>query len=440
MELFRLFPPRRSCDDSAGSCVAVTLSECWRRIVWCLETIPNESHFAGKGNCMRRIQALCCLLLLGATGCDFFVPQSNCTDCTTTGDYLYVANGNNTYIAGFGVSTAGALSVLTSSPYNNGVAAQALALTPTNSFLYAATTNGIYVYAINSNGSITVQNSGNPVAQDVIATSMQVDSTGGYLLAAGIGTSITAQAIGVYSIDTTTGLLTALTGSPVALYTGKAATATVVTPTAMLITPNNSYVYVSLGSLGVQLLTLGSGGALSPGTTVTYLPPLSTSTSPADYGLASDPNSKFLFVGEFNTGLRVFSIGTNGGLSEISGSPYTTGTGPIGVALDTTGSYVYVANKGSNNISAFTLTAASGKLTAVSGSPFSSGGLQPIAFVNDNQKTYLAVINSGSNGSSGNSDLQLFKFDATTDGKLDPVSTASTGTDPTLPTAITATH
>ena len=90
---------------------------------------------------MRRIPALFCLLLLGVTtGCDFFVSQNNCTDCTTTGDYLYVANGNNTYLAGFGVSTTGALSVLTNSPYNNGVAAQSLAITPNNSFLYVATT------------------------------------------------------------------------------------------------------------------------------------------------------------------------------------------------------------------------------------------------------------------------------------------------------------
>ncbi len=147
---------------------------------------------------MRRIQALCCLLLLGVTGCDFFVPQTNSGGATNTGDYLYVGNGNNTYIAGFGVSSAGALSVLTSSPYNNGVAAQSLAVNPANTFLYAGTTNGIYVYAINSDGSITVQNSGNAAAQDVVPTAMQVDSTGGYLLAAGIGTSTPAQAIGIY--------------------------------------------------------------------------------------------------------------------------------------------------------------------------------------------------------------------------------------------------
>jgi 6-phosphogluconolactonase len=389
---------------------------------------------------MRRIQALCCLLLLGLTGCDFFVPQTSSGGTTNTGDYLYVGNGNNTFIAGFGVSSAGALSVLASSPYNNGVAAQSLTVNPANTFLYAGTTNGIYLYAINSDGSITVQNSGNSVAQDVVPTAMQVDSTGGFLLAAGIGTSIGAQAIGIYSIDPTTGLLTAVTGSPLPLYTGTATTPTVVTPTAMLITPNNSYVYVSLGPLGVQVLTLGSGGALSTGTAPTYLSPLSTSTSPADYGLASNSSSTFLFVAEINTGLREFSIGTAGALNAVSGSPYAVGTGPTGVLLDPTGSYVYVANKGSNNISAFTLTAASGKLTAVAGSPFSSGGLLPIFMVNDNTKQYVAVINSGSNTASGNSDLQLFKFDATTDGKLDPVSNATTGTDPTAPQSLAASH
>jgi 6-phosphogluconolactonase (cycloisomerase 2 family) len=110
------------------------------------------------------------------------------------------------------------------------------------------------------------------------------------------------------------------------------------------------------------------------------------------------------------------------------------------VLLDPTGSFVYVANKGSNNISGFTLTLASGKLTAISGSPFSSGGQLPIAMINDNSKKFVAVINSGANGSGGNNDLQFFKFDATTDGKLDPVTTATTGTDPTNPQSLAATH
>jgi 6-phosphogluconolactonase len=287
---------------------------------------------------------------------------------------------------------------------------------------------------------MTVQNAGKIAAQDVVPTAMQVDSTGGYLLAAGVSTSSAAQAIAIYQINATTGLLTAVTGSPLALYTGTAPTPTVFTPTAITITPNNSFVYVSLASLGVQILTLGSGGALSAGSAPSILAPFPNSSSPADYGLASDPGSKFLFVGEFNTGLRVFTIGTNGSLSEVSGSPHVTGTGSAGVILDPTGTYVYVANKGSNNISGFTLNPASGGLTTISGSPFSSGGQLPIAFATDNSKQFLAVINSGSNGSGGNSDLQLFKLDATNGGKLVAVSTATTGTEPTNPQSIAATH
>jgi 6-phosphogluconolactonase len=298
------------------------------------------------------IQVLSGLLLFAAVGCDFFVPLTSSGGGTNTGDYIYVGNGNNRFVAGFGVSSTGALSVLTNSPYNNGVAVISSAITPGNNFLYAGTTSGIFIYAINSDGSITVQNGGNIAAQDVVPTAMQVDSTGSYLLAAGVSTSFTAQAVGIYKINSTAGLLTAVTGSPLALYTGNAPTVTVLTPTAMLITPDNSYVYVSLASLGVQVLTLSSGGALSTGSAPTILLPFSTSSSPADYGLASDPNSSFLFVCEFNSGLRVLSIGTSGSLKEVSGSPYSVGTGPAGVILDSTGSYVYVANKGSNNISA----------------------------------------------------------------------------------------
>src|SRR5580704_17137037 len=214
---------------------------------------------------MRRLKGLCFLLVFCLGGCDFFVPQTNSGGGTNTGDYLYVANGNNTFLAGFGVNSSGGLSVLSNSPYNNGVAAQSLAVTPANTFLYAGTTNGIYAYLVNSNGSITVLNSGSAVAQDLVATQMQVDSTGNYLLASGFGTSIGAQAIGIYTINTSTGLLTAVTGSPIPLYTGNGSTPAVVTPTGLLITPNNAYVYVSLGSLGVQILTLGTGGGLSTG-------------------------------------------------------------------------------------------------------------------------------------------------------------------------------
>ena len=171
------------------------------------------------------------------------------------------ATGNNTFIAGFGVSSSGALSVLTSSPYNNGVAAQSLAVTPANTFLYAGTTNGIYGYTINSNGSITVLNSGNAVAQDVVATANAGRQHRGLFARVGHWRSRSRRSLSAFTRSTaTTGLLTALTGSPVAPLHRQCFHRDRGYTHGMLITPNNSYVYVFARLTGGAGIDAGFGG------------------------------------------------------------------------------------------------------------------------------------------------------------------------------------
>ena len=151
-------------------------------------------------------------------------------------------------------------------------------------------------------------------------------------------------------------------------------------------------------------------------------------------GLAVSPSGSYLFAAETVTGgVRVFSIGTNGVLTETSGSPYTTNTGAWSVLVDSTGSYVYVANRTSGTVSAFLLTN-TGALTAVSGSPFATGSL-PVALVEDKTKAYIAVVCSG-----GNPDLQVFSISATTPGALTSFATAKTGTDPTGASSLVGTY
>jgi 6-phosphogluconolactonase len=64
----------------------------------------------------------------------------------------------------------------------------------------------------------------------------------------------------------------------------------------------------------------------------------------------------------------------------------------------------------------------------------------PLALVADNSKKYMAAINSGDNSAAGNADLALFSFDTTVNGKLNLLSSATTGTDPTYPQALVGTH
>jgi 6-phosphogluconolactonase (cycloisomerase 2 family) len=91
--------------------------------------------------------------------------------------------------------------------------------------------------------------------------------------------------------------------------------------------------------------------------------------------------------------------------------------------MDSTGAFLYVANKTASNISGFSL-GINGGLTALASSPFTAG-TTPIAMTLDQTGKYLAVVSTG-----GSPDLRIFSFDATTGGKLDTVASATTGTDP----------
>ncbi|HXO98482.1 MAG TPA: hypothetical protein VN857_17975, partial [Chthoniobacterales bacterium] len=56
----------------------------------------------------------------------------------------------------------------------------------------------------------------------------------------------------------------------------------------------------------------------------------------------------------------------------VPGSPFAAGFNPESVAVDPTAQFAYVANDGSDNVSAYSI-GANGALTPVPGSPFAAG-------------------------------------------------------------------
>jgi 6-phosphogluconolactonase len=60
------------------------------------------------------------------------------------------------------------------------------------------------------------------------------------------------------------------------------------------------------------------------------------------------------------------------------GSPFATGKEPMALAVEPTGKYAYVANAGSNDISAYRIQRKTGALSALPGSPFKAGK-RPVA-------------------------------------------------------------
>lgn len=365
-----------------------------------------------------------CALTAGCGSGKFFVPtcqeQGNCTSGGGGGNgtydsYAYVANATTGSIALFAIPT-GTFTSLTAATTALGAAPSAIAGTPSGTFLYLATAAGpTLVYTIGTNGVLTLGNSGNPVVTTGFApTSMVVDPSGNFLFIV----SSTSPVLFEYQINTSTGTLTAINGQGTALDSG--------TPKQVYVTPNDAAVYVALSGGGVDTFAFNSStGALSNQQHLTV-----RTAGAGDNAIAADNNSAYLFVGEAGTGIRAFSIGATGGLSEISGSPFAQSQlGPSSIIVDPTNTYVYVANRTSNNITGYSL-ATSGALKALSSSPFTTGAT-PVAMALDSTGTYLFVINNG-----GSPDLQVFSFDATVGGKLDSVTTASTGTDPTGPISL----
>jgi 6-phosphogluconolactonase len=346
----------------------------------------------------------------------------------STGDYVYVANANSTSnsttetISAYTVGT-GTLTAVTNSPYVLSFLPTAIAVNPANTIVFVAGNSAIYAFAIESGGVLNVLNSGSAVgAADVV--SMDISPDGQWLFALD-GNGVTLDE---FQINSSTGVLTPQAG---AAYTVSGNPIPVIVPHAVKVAPRGDLVFVALGTGGDLVFPFNtSTGALS---TQLSLPPVSVTTS--DNALAVNPAETLLFIARSGTsgGLAVYTIGSGGSLSEINNSPFAAGNQPFSVVVNKAGTDVYVANQLDSTISGYSI-ASGGALTALSGSPYSSGA-SVTALTIDNSGNYLLAAAHG-----GGADLTMYSFDSTTAGKLDPSTTTATGTDPTGPVAIAATH
>lgn len=375
------------------------------------------------------IGALCGGALLLAGCGDFFNKDGGGGGGgNTVGSYAYVGTQSGG-LTSYSVSTTGALATLSGSPFQLSTAAiNGLAVTQGNGVLYAAVAgSGIFGLSINGSSGVPSLVNTNALVQDVAPIALTIDPSGKYLLVAGLANG--AAAVGEYAINSD-GTLSEVGGSPVSITFPSGTDTTNLSITNLAVAPNSSYVFVTMGQLGVAPLPFNTSGSLSANT-VLLTPKQTNSVSNQDLGVAVNPTSSALFVGETNAGVRVFTIGANSAFTEITGSPFAAGGQPRSLAFDSTGDYLYVANSSDNTISGYSVLA-SGSLTALSGSPFSSVGGQPNALALDKSKKFLIEANLG-----GSPDVQAFSFDATTAGKLDPGATA---TNATLASSIASTH
>lgn len=375
---------------------------------------------------------LLCLTPL-MNGCSDFwkAPTSTTTTTTTTtltSGVFYVLNIQTSQIVAYYVN-AGTLTKIAA--YSTPTTPITLTVAPSNDFLYLSTANGIYVYTISSSGALTIGNSGTVLSTDQAYT-MQVDSTGTWLVEAVSGAAY-AYAI---PISTSTGGPTSSTEQAIALPGSSIQQLT--------ISPDNSYVFVAIGTGGTALVPFTSGNK-NPFGSVSTIATKSANGTGAALSVAVDPTNRLFYIGETAAtsgtnagGMRVFNFKT---FVELSNSPYASGgNAPYSILPIASGGYVYVANRQTASgtdglIKGFSVAYSSPTYTLTAlGSTFSAG-TYTVALAQDSSDKFVFAVSSG-----GSYDLSGYVFDSTNGGYLDTVVQSTTGADPTQASAIAAAH
>ena len=303
--------------------------------------------------------------LPGASG-----PASPAGIFLTSTNFLFVGDFVNNVVYAYGVNnTTGALTAVSGSPFSlpgliqiQGLAG--IAGDPAGKFLYVANANDNVVAAFTINSSGQLANiTGSPFGTGSFPVQLAVDPSGKFLYVSNFEDA--TGSISAYTIDPSTGALTQVPGSPYATLVNGG-------PAGLAVAPNGKFLYIAMAGTtgtGNQIVAQNinsTTGALSP----VIGSPFATGNNPQSVTI--DPAGKFLFSTNANDNtVSVFTLDSNAGGLTAVGSPVSTGPFPFAAVVNSTTGLLFVDCGMSTSISAFTINT-SGALTSIA--PVNGGG------------------------------------------------------------------
>jgi 6-phosphogluconolactonase (cycloisomerase 2 family) len=293
--------------------------------------------------------------------------------------FLFISDFQNGAVAAFTINPAsGTLSAITGAPFAAGPApgAGGLAIDPSTKFLYITQMNSAAVagFTIAAGTGVLTPIPGSPFPTGNTPMQAIVDPSGRFLYVSNLNDAM--GGISAYTINPTSGVLTAIAGSPFPTQAGFPG------PNHMAIGAGGKFLYVAMSGTananhGISAFTVDtSSGAL----TQIAGSPFPTGNDPQ--GMATDPGGKFLYTANIqDKTVSAFTIDSSSGtLTAVSGSPFTTQAAPAAVAIDPAGQFLFVGESANSGIEAFSINATTGGVSPISGSPFStSGGVTNLA-------------------------------------------------------------
>ena len=364
-----------------------------------------------------------------------------------TGSFAYVPNFNLPEIQMFTIDkSTGALTKPVSIRTEVGPTAL---LFPTGSasvkyvpkFAYVANSgsNSVSEYSIGGTGALT-EIVGSPLIDSNGPSSVAATLSGNFVYTVNQNNTLSAYSVG------SSGALTKIAGSPFSGFTK---------PVAALVDPSDTFLYVldrtlwkatiasdgsltNLTSFGGFSTTHSAFAMDSTGSyfcvadsaantlTVPGISQFATGTTPV--AVAVHPNADYVYVansGSNNVSAFFINDGTNGGagsLTKVTGSPFAAGTAPSAILAEPSGKYLYVSNGGDSTISAYKITTTTGALKKIAGTFPTGSAPDSLSVSNDGKHLYASNKSSGT--------VSVFTINA--NGTLTAGTAAATGTAPTL--------
>jgi 6-phosphogluconolactonase (cycloisomerase 2 family)/uncharacterized protein YjdB len=238
------------------------------------------------------------------------------------GAYAYVANLSDGTISQYTVNPDGTLSAMTPATVTAGGGAAMVAVNAAGTFAYVPNLTGatVSVFSIGGGGGLTLASTA-PLASGSNADYLAIDPTGTYAYVS----NLYLDTIQSFTIDPTTGALTAFSG---------ASTATGGNPREMTVnaTSGGNYLYVPYSAANeVAQFAIGAGGVISQVGT-----PVSVGAGTAPNYIAIDASGQYAYVADrgaaspWGSTLSQFSIGAGGALAPLVSAPtVASGVQPV---------------------------------------------------------------------------------------------------------------
>jgi 6-phosphogluconolactonase (cycloisomerase 2 family) len=330
--------------------------------------------------------------------------------------FAYVANLSRSTISAYELNSAGQISAK-GTPLDSKIQPKSIVAHPSRKFAYVANYGEATVsaYSISPTGTLAEVNAGTVAA----GTNPTAIAFGGSTKQYAYVTNVGSNNVSMYSIDGTTGALT---------HMGNIAAGS--RPRSISIDSPGQFAYVAnQDSFDISVYKIETNGTLTvvdqngavAGTTI------GAGTNPSS--IAVDPTGKYVYVtNQLTDDISSYLTDPNGLLTVIdqdgAGLTKPAGNAPVAMAFDPTGTFAYVANYDSNNISAYSIATGTGLLNLIGTYPAGSG---PVFVGVDPTGNYAFVANEKSD------DVSIYAISKATanPGTLSQVGSAvKVGTEP----------